>query len=63
MKKSALITIVCLLLVPMAGFADEAADVARHLRERAGAEDHQKDEADDNHLLRTNAEHEINITR
>jgi putative nucleotidyltransferase with HDIG domain len=46
-----------------AGFADEAADVAGHLWEGAWAEDHQEDEADDYHLLRTDAEHGSNITR
>lgn len=45
-----------------AGLVDEAAHVAGHLRQPAGAEDQEEQQADDDHLLRTNSEHTVNIT-
>ena len=46
-----------------AGLVDEAAQVASHLRELAGAEDHQKQQPDNDQLLPAYAEHAENITR
>src|SRR5215210_4646202 len=45
------------------GLAHEAAQVAGHLRELAGAEDHQEEEPDDHYLLAADTEHGTNITR
>jgi hypothetical protein len=46
-----------------AGFADEPAEVASYLGELARAEDDQKEQADNNHLLTADTEHVANITR
>jgi len=46
-----------------AGLVDEAAQVASHLRELAGAEDHQKQQPDNDQLFPTYTEHAENIPR
>lgn len=45
-----------------AGFVHEASQVAGHLRDSVGAEDHQDQQADNDHLLRTDTEHGLNIS-
>ena len=51
------------LLHRTASVVDEPAEIAGHLGELAGAEDHQKDQPDDDYLFPADAEHVTNITR